>query len=139
MKLTKMLTRSAALLVCGLASPSAMAQGLNVNVGASVSVSTGDSSVTSSPSAGATTTLKSTTGTGQSEQEAALAAVKSEHALSLDKIYAAARQYTDGDIIDAQLITARGLLLYDLKVLDTKGDVSDLYFYAVSGKIVETN
>ena len=143
MKRTNTLICGATFLVCGLASAGAFAQGLSVNAGGvsagGVSVSTGGSSATATPATGGlTTTLKSTTSDGMSEQEAALAAVKSEHALSLDKILAAARQYTDGDIIDAQLITARGFLLYDLKVLDSRGDVSDLYFYAVSGRIVET-
>ena len=128
----------ATLLLWTLGVPGASAQGVSVSVGGGVSVSTGGSSTsTGSTNSGVESTLKSVTG-GTSEQEQALAAVKSQHALSLDKIMAAARQYTDGEIIDAQLITARGFLLYDLKVLDTKGDVADLYFYAQSGKIVET-
>ena len=131
MKAANILTKTAILLFAGLAPTTAFAAGLSVSVGG-VSVSTGTGASTTGTSA----TLN---GTATSEQEAALAAVKSQHALSLDKIYAAARQYANGDIIDAQLVTVRGFLLYDLKVLDTKGDVSDLYFYAQSGKIVETN
>lgn len=133
MKPAKILIKTAFLLFAGLAPATALAAGLSVSVGG-VSVSTGSSASTTAT--GASATLN---GTATSEQEAALAAVKSQHALSLDKIYAAARQYANGDIIDAQLVTVRGFLLYDLKVLDTKGDVSDLYFYAQSGKIVETN
>ena len=131
MKPAKILIKTVFLLFAGLAPATAFAAGLSVSVGG-VSVSTGTGASTTGTSA----TLN---GTATSEQEAALAAVKSQHALSLDKIYAAARQYANGDIIDAQLVTVRGFLLYDLKVLDTKGDVSDLYFYAQSGKIVETN
>jgi len=129
----------ATLLLCGTGVPGASAQGLSVSVGGSVSVSTGGNSTSTGSTTGdVESTLKSTTSGAASEQEQALAAVRSQHALSLDKIIAAARQYTDADIIDAQLITARGFLLYDLKVLNTKGDVADLYFYAQSGKIVET-
>src|SRR5689334_22081741 len=124
MKPANILTKAAILLVAGFAPTAAFADGLSVSVGG-VSVSVGGSSSTASAAtSGATATTKSTS---TSEQEAALAAVKSQHAVGLDKIYAAARQYAQGDIIDAKLITVRGFLLYDLKVLDTKGDVSDLY------------
>ena len=138
MKPNKTLISAAIFLLCGLASAGALAQGLSVNVGG-VSVGTGSSgNSTSSATSGLTNALNSATGSASSEQQQALDAVKSQRAVGLDKIFAAARQYTDGDIIDARLITARGFLLYDLKVLDTKGDVGDLYFYARSGKIVET-
>ena len=133
MKPDKTLISAAIFLLYALASAGALAQGLSVSVGG-VSVSTGGDA----PSTGSATSGLTNTPGGTSEQEQALAAIKSQRAVGLDKILAAARQYTDGDIIDAQLITARGFLLYDLKVLDTKGDVGDLYFYAQSGKIVET-
>jgi hypothetical protein len=132
------------LLAAGIAALSAslpshtLAQGLSVSVGG-VSVSTGSGTSTTGAASSTTTSILKPVPGSASEQETALAAVKSDRALSLDKILAAARRYTDGDIIDAQLITARGFLLYDLKVLDTKGNVGDLYFYALSGKLVETN
>ena len=134
MKPHKTLISAAIFLLYALASAGALAQGLSVSVDG-VSVGIGSSGTATS---GLTNTLGGTAGGSTSEQEQALAAVKSQRALGLDKILAVARQYTDGDIIDAQLIRARGFLLYDLKVLDTKGDVGDLYFYAQSGKIVVT-
>jgi hypothetical protein len=136
MKSAKTLISAAILLLCGLASSGAIAQGVSVSAGG-VSVSTGGGTTsTGSMTSGLISPL--TSGAGTSEQEQALAAVKSQRAIGLDKIMAAARGYTDGEIIDAQLITVRGFLLYDLKVLDSKGDVGDLYFYAQSGKIVQT-
>lgn len=143
--------RSALLLLvtAGMAGVSApvFAQGIGISVGggagASVSVGTGGASVGAGVSTDLGTTTTQTlqdagTMTEGSQQEAALQAVKSDRALPLDKIIALAKQYTNGEIIDAQLVTVRGFLLYDLKVLDAKGDVGDLYFYAVSGKIVRT-
>lgn len=142
--------RSALLLLvtagmAGVAAP-VFAQGIGISVGgggASVSVGTGGASVDVGVSTDLGTTTTQTlqdagTMTEGSQQEAALQAVKSDRALPLDKIIALAKQYTSGEIIDAQLVTVRGFLLYDLKVLDAKGDVGDLYFYAVSGKIVRT-
>jgi hypothetical protein len=76
------------------------------------------------------------TGNGSSDQQNALEAVRSARVLSLDKILAAAKPYADGEVIDAKLVSVRGFLLYDLKVLGPKGDVGDLYLYALSGKLV---
>jgi hypothetical protein len=128
----------------------ASAQGVSVNVGGGVSVGTGGTGGGGSSASdtggtlgsvlgGALDTLtqeNSTSGTSN-DQGGALAAVQSDRALPLDKILANARQYTSGDIIDARLITIRGFLLYELKVLDTTGDVRNLYFYAQSGRIVK--
>jgi uncharacterized membrane protein YkoI len=44
---------------------------------------------------------------------------------------------TTGEIIDAALVDINGFLLYVFKVLETSGDVSQLYFYARSGQMVE--
>lgn len=70
-------------------------------------------------------------------QEAALQAVKRGRALPLDEIMLRASLLTDGEIIDAQLIDVRDVLLYELKVLDKGGKVSQLYMYARSGLPVE--
>lgn len=72
-------------------------------------------------------------------QEQALAAVRNKRALPLEDILLRAKLMTDGDIIDAQLISMQDVLLYELKVLGKTGDVSELYFYARSGLPVETN
>lgn len=69
-------------------------------------------------------------------QEGALQAVKSNRALPLEDILTRARLVTDGEIIDAQLIQVRRILLYEIKVLGKAGDVSELYFYARSGALV---
>ena len=70
-------------------------------------------------------------------QEAALQAVRRGRALPLDEIMLRAALITDGEIIDAQLIDVQDVLLYELKVLEKAGKVSDLYFYARSGLPVE--
>lgn len=72
-------------------------------------------------------------------QDDALAAVASKRAVPLEEIMAKATELTDGQVIDARLITLRGFLLYELKVLETTGDVIDLYFYARSGQVVRTD
>jgi hypothetical protein len=81
------------------------------------------------------------TGTGdvvEFSQQASVDAVHDQRALPLDVILARARAVTSGQIIDARLIGYRNFLLYDLKVLATTGDVSELYFYARSGVQVQT-
>lgn len=69
-------------------------------------------------------------------QEGALQAVKSNRALPLEDILTRARLVANGEIIDAQLIQVRRILLYEIKVLGRSGDVSELYFYARSGALV---
>jgi uncharacterized membrane protein YkoI len=73
------------------------------------------------------------------DQNAALELVRLQRALPLEQIMALARSQIEGEIIDAHLIQVRGFLLYELKVVDTDGDVSDIYFYARSGERVQTN
>lgn len=75
-------------------------------------------------------------GIQQLGQEGALQAVKSNRALPLEDILTRARLVAEGEIIDAQLIQVRRILLYEIKVLGTSGDVSELYFYARSGALV---
>lgn len=124
----------------------ALGQGLKVGVGG-VGVDIGSGDTTGSGNGGGDGILGSTldnlsgvtSAGGASDQENALNAVRSNAALPLDRIMQIARQQTDAEIIDAQLISVRGFLLYDLKLLDAKGDVSHLYFYAKSGRIVRTN
>ena len=70
-------------------------------------------------------------------QEGALDAVKSQRALPLEDILTRARLIAEGEVIDAQLIQVRRILLYEIKVLEKSGDVRDLYFYARSGALVE--
>ncbi len=70
-------------------------------------------------------------------QEGALQAVKSKRALPLEDILSRARLVAEGEIIDAQLIQVRRILLYEIKVLGKSGDVRELYFYARSGALVE--
>ena len=65
------------------------------------------------------------------------AAVGARRALPLEVILAKARALSDGEVIDAKLISYGTFLLYDLKVLATTGDVSELYFYARSGVQVQ--
>jgi len=69
-------------------------------------------------------------------QEGALRAVQSNRALPLEDILTRARLVAEGEIIDAQLIQVRRILVYQIKVLGKSGDVSELYFYARSGALV---
>jgi hypothetical protein len=69
-------------------------------------------------------------------QEGALKAVQSNRALPLADILTRARLVAEGEIIDAQLIQVRRILVYEIKVLGRSGDVRELYFYARSGALV---
>lgn len=73
------------------------------------------------------------------DQSGAIEAVKSRRALPLEQIMTGARFHTQGEIVDAQLISLKGFLLYELKVVEPNGDVDELYFYALSGELVQTN
>lgn len=73
------------------------------------------------------------------DQSGAIEAVKSHRALPLEQIMTKARFHTQGEIVDAQLISLNGFLLYELKVVEANGDVDELYFYALSGELVQTN
>lgn len=75
-------------------------------------------------------------GIQQLGQEGALQAVKSNRALPLEDILTRARLVAEGEVIDAQLIQVRRILLYEIKVLGKAGDVRELYFYARSGALV---
>ena len=72
-------------------------------------------------------------------QNAALQAVRSGRALPLEDIMRRAHRLTDGEIIDAQLVSLQDVLLYELKVLGKSGDVSELYFFAQTGEFLDLN
>ena len=132
--------------------------GINVNIGGStgvgvsvggtgVSIGSGGVSIGTGavpPVGGGTSGTNGTGGLGSStdvvelSQQASVDAVHAQRALPLDVILAKARAVTTGQVIDAKLIGYRNFLLYDLKVLATTGDVSELYFYARSGVQVQT-
>ncbi len=67
----------------------------------------------------------------------ALEAVQSDRALPLDGIVAITRRLTDGQIIDTRLHTVKGVLRYDLKVLETNNEVRSYSFNARTGKLVK--
>jgi hypothetical protein len=72
-------------------------------------------------------------------QNAALQAVRSGRALPLEDIMLRAQLLTDGEIIDAQLVSLQEVLLYEIKVLGKAGDVSELYFFARTGEFLDLN
>lgn len=72
-------------------------------------------------------------------QKAALQAVRSGRALPLEDIMLRAQLLTDGEIIDAQLVSLQDVLLYEIKVLGKSGAVSELYFLARSGEYLDLN
>jgi hypothetical protein len=42
-------------------------------------------------------------------------------------------------VVDANLMSVRGLLVYQIKVIEDNGRVNKLYFYARSGQLVRKN
>lgn len=72
-------------------------------------------------------------------QKAALQAVRSGKALPLEDIMLRAKLLTDGEIIDAQLVSLQDVLLYELKALGKSGDVTELYFFASTGEYLDLN
>lgn len=72
-------------------------------------------------------------------QKAALQAVRSGRALPMEDIMLRARLLTDGEIIDAQLVSLQDVLLYEIKALGKSGDVSELYFLAQTGEYLDLN
>jgi hypothetical protein len=91
----------------------------------------GSPSASSVPSA-IVTTPSSGAGT---DQDAAVRAVEDLRALPLETIATKVHETTPGEIIDAQLITVDGFLLYEVKVLDGERLSVD-YYYARSGNKV---
>jgi uncharacterized membrane protein YkoI len=73
---------------------------------------------------------------GQSE---AFDAVTEGRAMPLEDILNLADREEIGEVLDADLITVQGMLLYELRVIDANGAVSEVYYYAKSGVRVETN
>jgi uncharacterized membrane protein YkoI len=121
----------------GAAAPAAAQLGIDVSVGgASVGGEVGSGGASASVSAGGGN--ETPPGETLSPQDSALEAVRTDRALPLDQIIARAGEITEGEVIDAQLITVRGFLIYELKVLEPTGDVVDLYFYARTGRAVRT-
>lgn len=142
----KFLPALATFICCAILTIPAQAQvGISVGVGggpgAGVEVGSGAPSVSVSVGGGGTDGEAATAIPPDEtlSQDDALAAVANRRAVPLEQIMVAAARLTDGEIIDAQLITVRGFLLYELKVLETTGDVVELYFYARSGQVVRTD
>lgn len=72
-------------------------------------------------------------------QKAALQAVRSGRALPMEEIMLRAQLLTDGEIIDAQLVSLQDVLLYEIKALGKSGEVSELYFLAQTGEYLDLN
>lgn len=66
------------------------------------------------------------------DQDVARQAVESGAARPLADIIETARKTYPGDVLDARLVTVKGFLLYELKVLEGQV-VRKVYFYARSG------
>ncbi|OJY68203.1 MULTISPECIES: hypothetical protein [unclassified Rhizobium] len=66
----------------------------------------------------------------------ALKAVQADRALPLGDIVAIARHLTDGQIIDTRLRPVKGILQYELKVLETNNEVRRYSFNARTGKLI---
>jgi hypothetical protein len=73
------------------------------------------------------------------DQEIVQNAVRAKAALSLTEITAVVGRDTDGRILDVQLVTFKGIYLYDVTVLERDGVLHKLYYNARSGARVRTN
>jgi hypothetical protein len=71
-------------------------------------------------------------------QDAALEAVRSKRAVPLAPIVEGLRAERL-QVVDAQLLSLRGILVYELRTIGDTGEVSEIYFYARSGKRVEVD
>jgi uncharacterized membrane protein YkoI len=71
---------------------------------------------------------------GKPDEDLALEAVQSDNAVPLGDILESVRQDTDSRVIDAQLFSLRGDLVYEVKVMSADGHVSRLYYRASSGR-----
>jgi hypothetical protein len=74
-----------------------------------------------------------------SAADQALEAVESGRAVPLDRVLNQARSATGGDLIDTQLMTVQGFLLYELRMLLPDGRVERMYYYANTGNPVTMN
>jgi hypothetical protein len=138
MKLPTLLTLSTIAWI-GAAAPAAAQLNIGVNLGGtSVGVEVGAGGVGVEVGTGGASVSVGTPAApdGPLPQDAALEAVRAARALPLDEIIARANLFYGVQVIDARLITLRGFLLYELKVLEPTGDVVELYFYARSGEPV---
>jgi len=66
-------------------------------------------------------------------------AVRARAALSLGEITTVVGGETDGRILDVQLVTFKGIYLYDVTVLEKDGVLHKLYYNARSGTRVRTD
>jgi len=73
------------------------------------------------------------------DQQVARDAVSAKTALSLEQVTAIVMSGTDGRIVDVQLVSFKGMYLYDVTVLEKDGVLHKLYYDARSGRPVRTN
>jgi uncharacterized membrane protein YkoI len=71
-----------------------------------------------------------------SSTQAAPAVAQEGVTVKLETIYDSVHASAKGEIIDAQLVTVQGFLLYEIKLLQDDGLVRSVYYYAKSGKPV---
>ncbi|MBD8065702.1 hypothetical protein IC608_09465 [Devosia sp. PTR5] len=69
-------------------------------------------------------------------QDQALAAVQSGHATPLAELANQIETSNNGRVIDAELLSVRGMLVYALKVLSASGKLGTQYYYARSGSYI---
>jgi hypothetical protein len=93
-----------------------------------------DGSDGESPAAAAPHT--GTPAAASTDQDAALDAVENGEAVPLATIVSDVKQTSGGEVLDAHQVTARGFLLYEIKVLEPGGRVKNVYYYAKSGRPV---
>lgn len=75
----------------------------------------------------------------KSDEDLALEAVQSDNAVPLGDILQSVRQDTNDKVIDAQLFSLRGDLVYEVKVMSADGRVSRFYYEASSGRQLSPN
>lgn len=122
-----------AVLVSAALAPPALAQGNGNGGEQGNSEGKGNSENAASSNAGGVN-ANSSKAPAKADEDLALEAVRAEDALPLELILESVRQSTTSRVIDAQLFSVDGVLVYEVKVLSPDGQVSLFYYYAGSGR-----
>jgi len=93
-----------------------------------------NSSNGASSNAGGANANSSSNAPAKADKDLALDAVRAEDAVPLQQILQSVRQSTTDKVIDAQLFSVDGVLVYEVKVLAPGGRVSVFHYYAGSGR-----
>ena len=71
------------------------------------------------------------------DHERALELQKSGEILALEQILAISRQQIEGRVLEVELERERGVLIYELEILDDTGQVWELKLDATNGELIQ--